>query len=81
MNEYLIFWKPSQQTIFLLNCPFINANQAEYFGPSIEWPEGYFQLYQYMNNPQFNSVDSEANAHRCMDIKPAQRPAGSPTQR
>lgn len=81
MNEYLIWYEPSQQSTFISMCPFINVNQAIYNSPTTEWPNGWYHVYQYLNNNQFQQVDVAANSHVCINIKPATRPPYSPTGR
>lgn len=81
MNEYIIWWTPAQQSTLISMYPFLNVDQAVYNTPTTEWPNGWFHLYQYLNNNQFNQLDGAADNHLCINIKPATRPPYSPTGR
>lgn len=76
MNDYTIFWTPAQQSAFLTACPFIDAENAQWYDNE---NGQYFALVQPLSNHQAEDVQAECQGERIMGIKPGNNPGGSPT--
>ncbi len=81
MTNFAILWQPQLQFDLSQLCPFLNLTSGTFHEAVPEWPNGYFQLDQNLNNNQFEQVDDAANNHVCIDIKPSPYPPGTPTGR
>lgn len=79
--NYIIFWQPQNEQDLLNLCPFINAGNATDELATPEWPNGYSWVEQELSNEEFTIVDTAANNHVAIDVKPAPHPTGSPTGR
>lgn len=81
MAQFVIWWKPSKEQDFSTLFPELdiaNSNQEEGIP---EFPEGFKWVEQELSNEQFMIVDTLANNHVCIDVKPSPHPPYSPTGR
>ena len=79
--NYKIFYQPQLEQDLLNVCPFINAAEATTEEPNEDWENGYKWVEQDLTTEEFNIVDTAANNHTCIDVKPSPVPPGSPTGR
>lgn len=81
MIKYSIWWQPQNQIAFNNVCPFVDVASGLFYPATPEWPNGFFYLEQDLNGNQFGQVDTAANNHVCIDIKPSPQPPGNPNGR
>lgn len=81
MQQYIIFWIPSKEQDLLQVFPELDQENANYENPIPEFPEGYNWVEQELTPEQFVIVDTAANQHICIDVKPGNHPSNSPTGR
>lgn len=78
MTNYSCWWTPTNQTALANLCPFLNLTSGTFYSATPEWPNGFFFLTQDLNGNQFGQVDTAANDHVAIDIKPSPQPPGNP---
>lgn len=81
MEDYVIWYTPSNQSQLSSLAPFLSIGLSVYNNPDANWPNGYYRLEQALDSTQFGVVDSLANSHIAINCVRGPYPPYSPTGR